>query len=215
LTVEAAYMAEAFPSPPPEAWYEARGVPLPWALVAGKLDGCRVLDIGCATGWLGRLAQREGALVLALDIFDTACYPKLPFKIAAKENIPCLDEIFDYIITANVLHHGGLERGGWELVRVLKPGGLLLSLQEPCIRTDEDEAAVLLRDCLSEMRAGIAEHRPNLRQYRAALAGTDCTFYACNGTILEPGGHTFEPLPCPEDDYRGGVTIAARKWNLC
>lgn len=51
----------------------------------------------------------------------------------------------------------------------------MVAINEPCIAVHEDERDVLRRDCAQEMAYDIAERRPNLIQYRAALEASGFT----------------------------------------
>jgi hypothetical protein len=52
---------------------------------------------------------------------------------------------------------------------VLKPGGLLCAIGEPCIAVDQKAERILARDAGSELKHGINEQRPNLLEYWSAL----------------------------------------------
>jgi SAM-dependent methyltransferase len=66
--------------------------------------------------------------------------------------------------------------------RVLKPGGRLCAINEPCIAISDNEQRVLESDAAAELQLGINETRPNFIQYVCALRE--------NGLQLE---HAFAP----------------------
>lgn len=209
IKTEAESMERQFPSPPLDSWYEDIHLPISWLLVGGKMDGKRVLDLGCASGWVGYWAEKEGAKVTACDIFSTYVHPKLFFVECSKENMPFTDGFFDVIVTANVLHHGGLDLT--EILRVLKKGGLFVSLQEPCIDNDKDEEKYLKKNVANELQMGIDEHRPSLRKY------LDAFFSFSSVDIYAMGDQMFVPPKLQAlhkitgDNYEGGIAIRAIK----
>ncbi|OAN51406.1 2-polyprenyl-3-methyl-5-hydroxy-6-metoxy-1,4-benzoquinol methylase [Paramagnetospirillum marisnigri] len=99
-----------------------------------KLDGKRVIDVGCGDGALVRLLARFGAHVLGVE-----CSPRQLAKARAAskvsdeeivdgvgQNLPADDESVDSVIFFNSLHHIPIEHQAKalaEAARVLKPGG--------------------------------------------------------------------------------------------
>jgi SAM-dependent methyltransferase len=92
--------------------------------------------------------------------------------IGDSERLPFPPETFDWVFGAAVLHHtadlAGVVRNAF---RVLKPGGRLIAVNEPCIGVNEDPRAVLARDAKEELAFGINESRPNYLDYFGALLG--------------------------------------------
>jgi len=97
--------------------------------------GCRVLDIGCATGYLARaLAERKGCRVTGIEvnpeaarIAAPACERIITGDVEDEAILAQAGGGFDVIIMADVLEH--LRRPGEVLRRLrgsLAPGGLLL-----------------------------------------------------------------------------------------
>lgn len=204
-------MRRSQPVAPPDSWYQARKWPLAWAEF--DLKGKSVLDLGCNTGWLGWLARESGALVVATDIFREGCHPELPFLMATKEALPLPDGCLDFVLTANVLHHGIMLQTVREALRVLKPNGWFVSLQEPCISVKSNEESYLAARCAYELAAGIDERRPNINHYRAAMGiFPSCHVWLANGDPQMPGKHTWQPSHWNDlDDYEGGLGFAACK----
>lgn len=109
---------------------------------AALQPGERVLDVGCGTGVLTRLAAEvvgpagwvvgidPAPLMLARARDNAALAGKwLEFRLAAVEHLPFADQTFDVALASFVLHHlpPEVKRAGLHAVyRVLKPGGRLL-----------------------------------------------------------------------------------------
>ncbi len=168
----------------------------PWLKVAQMFDialeilnprgGEMVLDLGAGRGWAAKHFSLRGCRSVAIDVVAddqiglgrsqaimrqaSTHYEAL---IGDHERMPFRSGVFDLVFASGSIHHTSdvavLIR---EIARVLKPGGRLLAINEPCIAVHEDEAEVLRRDCAEELAYNIGERRPNLLQYRAALAGS-------------------------------------------
>jgi ubiquinone/menaquinone biosynthesis C-methylase UbiE len=209
--IEAESMARMYPKPPEIEWYENIKLPTTWGLINKRLTGKKVLDIGCATGWITYWANKQGADCMATDIFDSNINPDIPHMIADKEELPFPDETFDFVLTANVLHHGDLTKTAQEVLRVLKKGGELVSFQEPCIPDEMVESEYLEAELKKELDLGLDEHRPSLKRYKEALNGFSRVDYLKFGDqiFIEPG--TTELVQLTDDDYFGGIAIRAIK----
>ena len=91
--------------------------------------------------------------------------------IADGEQLPLLPGSFDLVFCAATLHHtSDLPLFMKNIQRVLKPGGMLCAIGEPCIAIDQSAGHVLTRDAGSELKHGINEQRPNLLEYWNALS---------------------------------------------
>jgi len=91
-------------------------------------EGRRVLDVGCAIGYLSEILAQRGFAVTSIDWPDSPHPPTVEFAGADLDNgLPPLRGQFDYIICADVLEH---LRAPVELLKELKerlaPGGKLL-----------------------------------------------------------------------------------------
>lgn len=103
--------------------------------IAGSLDGKRVLDFGCGSGWASIEYDRRGAEVFTFDISqDNINVAKDNFKKnnvdgliridkMAAESLQYDDESFDIIIGRAILHHTNMPESIKEAHRVLKRGG--------------------------------------------------------------------------------------------
>ncbi len=95
-----------------------------------------LLDVGCGTGTFTRflLERRPNLRLTACDIAPKAielarhryaAFPRARFEVADIYQLVYPAATFDAVVGNGVLHHLNLERALPELLRVLKPGGLL------------------------------------------------------------------------------------------
>ena len=96
------------------------------------LEGRRVLDVGCGTGWFSRVAKARGADVVSLDIgidllrkTREKCETE---RVAADACALCFhDGVFDVVLaTESIEHTVDPKRALAELHRVVRPGGMLV-----------------------------------------------------------------------------------------
>jgi SAM-dependent methyltransferase len=92
-------------------------------------EGRRVLDIGCAGGYLAEILMQRGFSVTGIDLPGTPHSPGIHFAAADLDRgLPALNGLFDYIICADVLEHlRQPERLLLECRELLAPGGALLA----------------------------------------------------------------------------------------
>jgi len=100
----------------------------------GDVCGKRILDVGCGHGMASVVLARRGAVVTGIDlsagyVAEAAARAEANavqafFTQADAENLPFTDESFDAVWGSAILHHLDLNRGGRELRRVLRPGGV-------------------------------------------------------------------------------------------
>jgi SAM-dependent methyltransferase len=91
-------------------------------------EGSRVLDVGCAIGYLSERLAERGFSVTSVDWPNTPHPPTVEFAGADLDNgLPALNGRFDYVICADVLEH---LRAPVELLKEcrgrLVPGGTLI-----------------------------------------------------------------------------------------
>jgi 2-polyprenyl-3-methyl-5-hydroxy-6-metoxy-1,4-benzoquinol methylase len=101
-------------------------------LLKQDLNGKRMLDAGCGTGWFSQAAVRRNARVVSLDLGS-----KLLAQVAKKCSsermvgsvlkLPFADNSFDFVVSSEVVEHTpdpiGCIR---EMFRVLNDGGILV-----------------------------------------------------------------------------------------
>src|SRR5688500_18786373 len=98
-----------------------------------KTSDKKVLDVGCATGYLGKKIKELGNQVIGIDISQKAVTKAKKVLNDAvvvdlnNQKLPFKDQDFDYIIASEVIEH--LFDGGsflHEIHRVLKSNGTLI-----------------------------------------------------------------------------------------
>ena len=105
--------------------------------VLGRLEGLRLLDVGCGGGLLAERFAREGASVTGIDLSRESLFAarrharagvvEIDYVNANAESFPFLDSAFDAVVSTDFLEHvTDLDRVVSESARVLKPSGLFL-----------------------------------------------------------------------------------------
>jgi len=94
-------------------------------------QGCKVLDVGAWSCYLGELLRdRKGCEVLSLDVLD-ANKTDMPFQIFNGETLPVESGSFDVILLLYVLHHAADDEPLLhEARRVLRHNGRLLVAED-------------------------------------------------------------------------------------
>lgn len=142
-----------------------------------------VLDVGAGRSWAAKQFAVRGCHAVAVDIVDDdqvglgrsralmqqadVVYDAL---IADSERLPFAICSFDLVFCSAALHHTtDLDRLMRNIARVLKPGGRMVAINEPCVEDTSDDQ-ILRRTVLAEELAyGINETRPRFDTYRQAL----------------------------------------------
>ncbi len=108
-----------------------------------------VLDVGCGTGLASAPLVQNDYDVTGLDISEPmlaharARYPEARFVKGSAESLPFEAQSFDMVISAQALHHVDRSAAMREIVRVLKPHGIVAVWWKYLM---SDDAAKLLRD---------------------------------------------------------------------
>lgn len=164
----------------------------PWPEIAYQFDlilsiirpkpHSRVLDLGAGRGWAAKQFAIRGCDVVAVEINDDdqigvgrslalmqQANVSYDILIANSQHLPLADQSYDIVFASAALHHStSLEKVVREAARILRRGGKLVAIHEPCIAdhiTPEQDAPNIAR----ETAYHIQELRPKLDDYRRAL----------------------------------------------
>jgi 2-polyprenyl-3-methyl-5-hydroxy-6-metoxy-1,4-benzoquinol methylase len=101
----------------------------------GDIRDKAVLDFGCGNGFLSVILAKRGARVWGFDISGKSIEAanrraranglenRVHFEKVSSYDLPYSDEMFDFVIGLDILHHIDIEKTGLEVARVLKKGG--------------------------------------------------------------------------------------------
>lgn len=97
----------------------------------------KVLEIGCSDAGKARSYARHCSHFYGVDLSDEGIkvasdlgIPNATFSVADAHKLPYADGVFDVVVVNGLLHHLDLEVALGEIVRVLKPHGMLCA-REP------------------------------------------------------------------------------------
>ncbi len=166
----------------------------PWLDIARQFDialelvrpqpGQWVLDLGAGRGWAAKQFALCQCQSVAVDVFDDMqvglgrsrammddAQVVFDAVIADGERLPFHPATFDLVFCAATLHHAtNLVQLLTNIGRVLRPGGHLVAIHEPCIADGTDDVALRQSpEMARELAYNIHETRPRLDEYRAAL----------------------------------------------
>lgn len=130
--------------------YDGRWVPVAKDIIAhfGLQPGDRVLDVGCAKGFLVKDLVAEGIDARGLDISRYAldhCEPEVADRLTlgSCDDLPFPDRSFDAVVSINTLHNmdrAGCVRAVREIERLAPGKGFI---QVDSYRTEEEKALFL------------------------------------------------------------------------
>ena len=100
-------------------------------------QGAKVLDLGCAGGFMAEALDDRGAVVTGIDPAEQAIIAAcahaaengrdITYDVGVGEDLPYPDASFDHVVCVDVLEHvTDLGQVLAEVARVLRPGGLFL-----------------------------------------------------------------------------------------
>jgi len=185
-----------------------------------------VLDAGCGTGGMLASLRQAGIAAIGLELdADAARVARdkggSPVVVGSIGALPFADQIFEAVVSADVLCHGGVDeaRSLAEMRRCLKPGGALL-LNLPAygwMLSDHDRAVDNVR---RYTRGGLVRLLA-----RAGFAEISGTYW---NTLLWPlmvarrkllsaasGGSDVRPFPGPVDFLFRFLTGLETSWLRC
>lgn len=209
--------------PPLNGFYESSAARREFAeRVLRDCQGKHVLEYGCGTGSYAFDLADRGAMVVGIDISETAIEvaraktgsadnPR--FQLGNAEELEFADASFDVVCGTSILHHLDIERAVRELRRVLRPGGRAL-FYEPVAYNP----AVNLYRFLTPHEHTRDEHplrRADLRTMSGAFARTEVRFadFFALGAIPFlgfPGGKLL--LRLAEAGDRLALRLAGLRW---
>ena len=144
-----------------------------------KLQGARVLELGCGKAEKTRIVAQKSASVLALEVDEIQLaknrtitgLPNVSFEHGGAEKIPAADSNFDIVLMFKSLHHVPVELmdiAFSEIHRVLKPGGIAC-ISEPVYAGDFNEILKLFHDEKAVREAAFAAEERAVSSRRLAL----------------------------------------------
>jgi SAM-dependent methyltransferase len=142
-----------------------------------------VLDLGAGRGWAAKYFAARGCRVVALDIVPDENvglgrartlmrHANVEFElvIGDGEKLPFLANRFDVVFCCGTLHHAtDLNLLVENIHNILRPGGRLCAICEPCISIWRHEKRMLRTYAAEELALGIHETMPTLNDYLNAL----------------------------------------------
>lgn len=147
----------------------------------GGLEGKRLLDLGCGQGELTPLFALAGAEVIGLDKRRKAIFQAIDrvrafdvgsrcaFVVGRSETIPIADESFDIVFSRSTLQYCDIEKVLSECVRVLKPDGTLILVENL-----RDSPLINLYRALRRRNAKTEEQKKYLSSIRSYLTTDYC-----------------------------------------
>ena len=188
-------------------------------------DGKRVLDLGCAGGFMAEALAKRGARVTGIDPAAKAIEAarrhaaenglEIRYEVGVGESLSCDDDAFDAVVCVDVLEHvRDLEKVCAEIARVTAPAGLFcfdtLS-RNPLARF---AAITVAEDLLGLLPKGTHDPEKFIRPRELRLLLEKHGFTVGSLTGLGPrgvtprGDLTFGRLPTTAILYMGTATLS-------
>ena len=183
-------------------------------------DGAKVLDLGCAGGFMAEALARRGAHVTGLDPAEDAIAAArahadeeglaITYDIGTGEKMSYPDAAFDAVVCVDVLEHvADLQKTLNQVVRVLKPGGRFFFDTINRNRIARLAAITIAEDVVRILPKGT--HDPEMfippEDLRAGFAAAGLTDLDMTGLgprgISRRGDLTFGALPLKTVQYMG------------
>ncbi len=107
----------------------------------GPVQGKRILDYGCGSGWLSVYLAKQGAEVEGFDISGklvemaairasaNGVADACNFRKMAAEKLEYPDQCFDLVVGISILHHVELQSAAHHLKRVMRQGALAVFIE--------------------------------------------------------------------------------------
>jgi ubiquinone/menaquinone biosynthesis C-methylase UbiE len=143
------------------------------------------LDVGCGTGLASRPLIENGVAVTGVDVSEPMIdiarkrSPAATWVVGAAEKLPFENHSFDAAISAQTFHHFDRTAAMRELVRVLRPGGIMAIWWKAL--TNEDPVKMLRDDVMRDLG-----HAP----VPSGISGGFKEFYAA-----DLANHTLRVIP--------------------
>ncbi|NRB35407.1 MAG: 3-demethylubiquinone-9 3-O-methyltransferase [Rhodobacteraceae bacterium] len=192
------------------AWFDKR---IDWA-------GKRVLDLGCAGGFMAEALSDRGAIVTGLDpaadairaaqAHADATGRDITYDVGIGESLPYEDGCFDAVVCVDVLEHvSDLQLVVGEVSRVLRPGGMFLFDTINRTRIAHLVTITMAENVLGLLPRGTHDPALFIRPSELRKTLTDAGLVAGAFTGLAPRGittrldFTFAPFPSQSVIYMG------------
>lgn len=170
------------------------------------LQGKHVLDVGAGSGYDSLKFHLAGAEVTCLEFNPVLCrsgflnFPQLRWVGGVSDSLPFTDSQFDVVVSNAALHHlTDLPQSLQECLRVLKPGGFLITMSDPFMgneTTEEQEASIF--NAHTSVLSGINEQVPKFSKFietfrkYAEILDVKVFTKAVYGLLLYPNEWRFE-----------------------
>jgi SAM-dependent methyltransferase len=184
-------------------------------LLAGlKLEGSRVLDIGAGPGFDSQRLSLRGAKVTALEISPLLAesgnlhFPHIRWVGCSSDALPFASQSFDTVFFNAALHHmRNIPAAIGEALRVLRPGGVLVTSSDPFRPSGASESAELdIFDEHPAVHTGINERLPQFSEFISTLVA--------NRELLDIELYTQDLRPAPTANGGRADIVELTKWDF-